>query len=90
MEQFTGLAQYGMAGFFILALIAAVIYFVRRQDRLEKANDLRHVKLESKFDAYMEKDRESMLKCIETNAAVIKENSTFLHEVKTAIELLKK
>lgn len=59
-------------------LIAAVIYFYKRQTKLEAAVEASTLKLEK----YMAEDRETLLTAINNNTAAMKEMVEYIETVK--------
>jgi hypothetical protein len=65
----TALSQLASKGPSIALLVIAVIYFYRRQNKLEADNQA----LNDKLEKYIAEDRDTMLTALNNNTAAIKE-----------------
>jgi len=75
LELFKGLAEFGITGFFILALLV-IAYFLWQ--RVTKMQD----QLSLKFEQYQKEDREKLLQVIEKNTTAFNELHIFIAKFK--------
>ena len=75
LELFKGLAEFGITGFFILALLV-IAYFLWQ--RVTKMQD----QLSLKFEQYQKEDREKLLSVIEKNTTAFNELHIFIAKFK--------
>jgi hypothetical protein len=75
LQLFKGLAEFGITGFFILALLV-IAYFLWQ--RVTKMQD----QLSAKFEQYQREDREKLLSVIEKNTTAFNELHIFIAKFK--------
>lgn len=66
----------------ITALIMAIMYFYRRQEKQEAANQ----RLNDKLESYLKEDRDSLQKVVENNSRVVEEMQQFMEKVEARLE----
>jgi hypothetical protein len=76
LQLFKGLAEFGITGFFILALLV-IAYFLWQ--RVTKMQD----QLSAKFEQYQREDREKLLSVIEKNTTAFNELHIFIAKFKS-------
>jgi nitrogen regulatory protein PII-like uncharacterized protein len=75
LQLFKGLAEFGITGFFILALLV-IAYFLWQ--RVTKMQD----QLSAKFEQYQREDREKLISVIEKNTTAFNELHIFIAKFK--------
>jgi hypothetical protein len=75
LELFKGLAEFGITGFFILALLVIAYFLWQRVTKM-------HDDLSAKFEQYQKEDREKLIQVIEKNTSAFTELHIFIAKLK--------
>lgn len=90
IEAFSGLAQYGVAGFFILALLVALWTLYNKQTTAETRMYEELTKVKEDYNKLVISDRDKIKDSLDHSTAAINSNSQVMQEIKILFEQIRK